>query len=393
MKKRVFLLATAIVVGFLLGFMTGTLRFQDWPQTFADPAAGEGVLPLESWGNGTDNVAQRPRVEVERVFDLGVISEDVQEISHDFVLRNAGEQPLQLSLGPTSCHCTGATISQTTVPPGESATIAVQLQLRNLKGTLEQSVLLYTNDPDFAEISLTLTGKREAPVWWQEPEWNVGRLLENQEKTTRIPLFSSEETPLEVTELAWEEETLEPFLEGTVESLAPEELRNVPEAKSGKVLVLTLKPGLPRGAFQQKLRLKTNSAKRPELSLMIHGVVGEPLTLHGQGWNEEKGILTLDSLHQGEKLERTLWLIVKGENYDRYPLEIKGVTPDFVQVKLGETSRMKETQTSRTPLTITIPADAPACNYWGDQPEEMGLLLLQTNEEEPMRIGLRFTIF
>ncbi|MDO5113003.1 MAG: DUF1573 domain-containing protein, partial [Planctomycetia bacterium] len=354
---------------------------------------GEGVLPLEHLANAALKDAECPRVEVERVFDLGVVSEDVEEISHDFILRNAGQQPLRLSVGPTSCLCTVAVISQTTVASGESAAIQVQLQTANLRGTFEQSVLLYTNDPDFAEISLTLTGKRESPVWFHVPEWNVGRLVENQEKTTLISIFSSEERPLEVEELRWEEASLASFFEGSIESMTSEELQKIPEAKSGKVLRLTTKPGLPRGAFQQKLRLKTNSVKRPELSLMIHGVVGEPLTLYGQGWDEEKSIWTLDSLPQGKQLKRTLWLIVKGEDYERYPLEILEVKPDFIQVELGETSRMKETQTSRTPLILTLPAQSPACHYWGDQPEEMGSLLLRTKEKEPKCIGLRFTIF
>ena len=45
---------------------------------------------------------------------------------HVFVIRNAGDAPLELTEGPTTCKCTLARLGQNTVPPGGKATVMLQ---------------------------------------------------------------------------------------------------------------------------------------------------------------------------------------------------------------------------------------------------------------------------
>jgi len=86
--------------------------------------------------------------------------------SHEFAFTNAGEAPLELTKGATSCKCTISGLEQTLIPPGETANVKLEWKANpgGPGGDFRQTALILTNDPLRPEVTLTIQGKSFA-MW------------------------------------------------------------------------------------------------------------------------------------------------------------------------------------------------------------------------------------
>lgn len=137
---------------------------------FAFKATGK---PLETY-SASDS--QRPQLEINtRIQDLGQMK--VSDIkSADFVIKNTGQKPLQITNVSTSCNCTFAQVeidgkksprfsmhknplwTGEISPQKEAKIIAIyEPSLMPVQGSVERNVLFTTNDPQNPNVSLTLT--------------------------------------------------------------------------------------------------------------------------------------------------------------------------------------------------------------------------------------------
>lgn len=106
-------------------------------------AFGALAAPLPAESSKNDG----PRAEIEpEEFDFGSAQQE-QKLVHEFTVRNAGTQELEIRRISTSCGCTAALASDRTVAPGSSTALTVTLETRKYKGVVERSVSIATNDP------------------------------------------------------------------------------------------------------------------------------------------------------------------------------------------------------------------------------------------------------
>ncbi|MDO4550239.1 MAG: DUF1573 domain-containing protein [Planctomycetia bacterium] len=390
--KLFFLTVMAISLGVIFGTSLGLFRFYSWPHTLADMEAGKSDLdPSLSPENGLSI----PAVEVEKLKDFGLLPEGQTKISHHFLIKNTGTAPLKLQEISSSCRCTVAELEKTELKPGESIFAHMTVNADDIIGPFHQTVTFFTNDPQKPEVQLHMKGTVTVPLWVDTPERNIGRLIENTPFKTAVILYDQEKQPTKITEFIFEDPELAPFFQLKELPLSDEELKEAKNgASSGTKLEISILPGLPQGAFQQTLRLKTSSTKRPELKIRFHGIIGDQISIHGTGWNDATGTLNLGHVRQGEEFSRSIWIIARGEDYESYRFSIQKVVPEFVQIKLGETEKMGDSNTTRTPLTITIPAKSPKCDFFSENPQEIGRILLNTSKSDiPLQIYLRFVVF
>lgn len=61
------------------------------------------------------------------------------------LIKNTGTEVLQLDNIEASCGCTGTAPSQRTVPPGQSAVIAISFNSRNFTGKVHKTVTIHSN--------------------------------------------------------------------------------------------------------------------------------------------------------------------------------------------------------------------------------------------------------
>ena len=98
--------------------------------------------------------------------------------SHEFVVRNAGDGPLTLRKGTTSCTCTvsdfeaiegGSADGTRVVPPGGETKIRVQWKGKPPGGPFRQQATILTDDPRRPEVVFTVEGT-VVPTWKAIPD-------------------------------------------------------------------------------------------------------------------------------------------------------------------------------------------------------------------------------
>jgi hypothetical protein len=108
--------------------------------------------------------AEPPNVVIEPLrHEFGKVLEG-EELSHVFVVKNTGGQPLEISAVRPSCGCTAAVLADKVVPPGGSTQIEVKFRTQGRLGKNNKTVSVITNDPDSGTLQLGFSADVEAIV-------------------------------------------------------------------------------------------------------------------------------------------------------------------------------------------------------------------------------------
>lgn len=105
-----------------------------------------------------------PSVEVEsRRHDFGVIPEG-DFPAHLFILRNGGDETLEILNVKTSCGCTAGRATARKIAPGETGSIEVRYESAGRPGAFDKDITVRTNDPERPVIHLAIAGSVVAPL-------------------------------------------------------------------------------------------------------------------------------------------------------------------------------------------------------------------------------------
>ena len=69
-----------------------------------------------------------------------------EEKKHTFKIRNTGEGPLQLEVGPSTCKCTVGSLSKKNVLPGEEVNVELTWKAKEVSQNFAQSATIWTSD-------------------------------------------------------------------------------------------------------------------------------------------------------------------------------------------------------------------------------------------------------
>lgn len=92
-------------------------------------------------------------------YDFGVIKQN-DKVSHDFLVKNTGKNPLIISNCKATCGCTIPNWQKTPIMPTETSKIHVVFDSQNKIGKQLKAITVYTNTEPPQTI-LTLTGMVE----------------------------------------------------------------------------------------------------------------------------------------------------------------------------------------------------------------------------------------
>lgn len=102
--------------------------------------------------------AGAPRLEVSSPeFDFGQVYAG-EQVEHLFQLSNQGDAALVIDRVRSSCGCTAALLSESTLAPGESAELKVHFDSTRFSHAVVKTVYLYSNDPQQPVVQLSLRG-------------------------------------------------------------------------------------------------------------------------------------------------------------------------------------------------------------------------------------------
>jgi hypothetical protein len=331
---------------------------------------------------------------VDDSFDFGELDSS-KDGSHDFKFTNIGASPLQLTRGASTCRCTVGEIADAQVPPGESTTVKITWKSKHYAGPFKQSVTINTNDPNRREVILTISGEYTEPVHLDADELNFGQIVGDEPVMREARIFSKlSNLSQRILGQKFTEPDLAKFFQVDIRPLTTGEMKNAHGMASGVAVKVTVKPGLPPGTFGQTILMQTNIAVMPELRLLLSGSMGKDVSIAGNGWDDELGVLRIGPVKTGTAIQRQLQILARGASAKNVRYNVVHVEPDFLKVKLGEPELLAGSRLSRTMLTIEIPARTAAAKYMGDNGDKPAEIDIDTTSPEvhQLRIRVRFTV-
>lgn len=206
--------------------------------------------------------AQSPRLVVEEsTYHFG----DVQTgdvIEHVFTLNNQGDAPLHITDTRSSCGCTVAQLSSTSIEPGAQATLMARFNLAGRSGTQQSVITLTTDDPEQPTYQLSMKGQVSQPLTIRPNRIFYGQINSDTASDRVVEITYTEGNELEILSV-----------EPTSEHLAVTFQNNVAERRH--TVTIRSVPPLPQGLLQETVRLKTSNPKWPTIELpVIAQVVG-----------------------------------------------------------------------------------------------------------------------
>lgn len=406
MKKNLqtvfFAVLTGAAVGILLGIWTADGR--NWEIAMENPeywearqAAQESVVQDALEGKIKTARVETPEIE----FDFGVKEKNQATVtgSHDFPVKNVGTAPLTLKEKSKSCFCTEFSIAKKTLLPGESTTVNVKWDAERGGGSFKQSVLISTNDPVRPEIFFNVKGLFSAPVVCN-PNQLLFSGISNTEANSRefhILGFGSESDgtpkPLQISDADVTvsdpdhfEVTLQP---GSLDEMTEEAKNNEVLGKATALIkgVMTIRPGLAHGAFQEIVRFKTARPELPFLEMMVEGQIAGSISISGAKYDKHKtGQLMIGpvSSAKGSVDSFRLTLFDPTVIADAKTVRVESVRPDWLKVRFHypDAEVQKTMPVKWVDAEVEIPSGSPQERYSGPGLSATGEIVIGIGEGE-----------
>jgi hypothetical protein len=383
----------ALGLGLLVGFGSSLWRF-GWPKSGSqlDPRImlGETTGTLRSSAKvavalkTADGKLERGKTRV----DFGVTTTDRKDRA-EFVFSNEGDAPLTLrhGEGDSSCRCAIGQVANGEVPPGEGTIVTLEWDTTEQQGQFRHHAIVHTNDPRTPRVRLEVNGTVARGVSVFPQDLLLGRIPRREPKSVsfQVEAFRSDDFKIESCQLA--DDAFAAFVDFKIEKLQKDKLQN--QAKAGYRVEVTLKPGLPLGEFQHKIRLTTNQSAPKELPL-VGTVIGDITVGSGAGWVSELQFLHLGQVDSSVESQHRLHLMVRGEHREKLQLQVKSTTPPNLKAAFEKPESLKTIV--RWPLVITIPRGTPAMDHLASS--NHGKIVIQSDhpEEKELIIPVSFAV-
>jgi hypothetical protein len=391
----------AVVLGVGLGIGTTVAEF--W--SARELLYKDGTLPSAS----DEAVAPSgPPAKVEVVgggkFDFGAMQAH-ETRAHEFTIRNIGEGPLTLSLIGTTCQCTVAGLEKGAVPPGGESQVKLEWKTQDLTDAYEHSAELRTNDPDYPVVRLTIRGRVLAPARADPAEIELGSIRASQDDESsdvarrEVKLFGYMPKPLAVIGHSLTNSESKDQFQVSVAPMSADVLAQEPDARSGLVLSLTVKSGLPLGTIRQTIRLETSAPGAETIEIPIYGLVEGDLSLAyvrgAKDFVADLSVLRLGKLQRGKGAEVQMYVLVKGKHRKTTKISVEKTEPaQALLAELGAASEIGNGNVMRYPLVIRVSPDSPAISRMGGTAEGLGNIVLRTDHPvtKEVRLHVQFAI-
>jgi hypothetical protein len=375
------LLAIAALAGVLIGTSNLVVEVMATREVFdlAELKKDPGPEPKQP----KDTTLPQPKIEVVNgdTFDFGSM-ERFATMEHTFKIRNVGQAPLQMEARRTSCKCTFTHITDSTCPPGESIEVTLEWTGKAAEGKPEfqQVAELGTNDPDMPILRLRINGYVTENVRALPDELALGRVASNDGATAELRLFGFRSDTIDVEEFSWQNEKTASYFDLSFEPLSAEEVSEEKGATCGLLAKVEVKPGMPLGPINQRLRVSLNVGKLADVNIPIRGeVTSDILIASNRDYNSPKSLLHFGILRQGENAEAKLDMYVRGEHRNNVEFSVGEMDPPgYFDVVIGEPVSLNNGKTIKRSVTIGVKQGVAPINRMGAALAPHGLIVLET---------------
>lgn len=203
----------------------------------------------------------------EPIKDVGTVPKG-EKIVHDFVIRNAGDAPLQITQVQPACGCTVADFDKT-VAPGQTGKIHAAVDTATFNGAIAKGVTVFTNDPDTPSIELTIKAKVE-PYISVKPGYARYIYVKGEPGKPVIgqTLWTPDGTAMDIVGV----DSPKPYLKTSFREARAEERQADVKGKQWRVEI-ELADDAPTGALAETVTIRTNHPKQKMVQIPISGFV------------------------------------------------------------------------------------------------------------------------
>lgn len=343
---------------------------------------------LRPWQVGEVRMGRLPagpagRADVaETVHDFGTIGLGAAG-AHEFVVHNAGDGPLVLSRGATSCTCTvsgfdgGSAEARKVVEPGASTRVRIEWKGKNA-GPFRQQATILTDDPRRPELVFVVEGG-VLPTWRAEPPAiHLPRVSASAGEQAATTIFTFGREQPAVRSIAIDHPQAAQFFSLATTPLGADEIAAEPGATGGFRVVLDVKPGLPLGPLRQTISVVLDAPEQVTVELPVEATVAGDLVLAGPGWDSTRQALVLGTVSGRKGLRTRVFLTVKGSASERIRPMVREVDPEVLDVTVGDPSAIGSGGAVRIPLDIVVPPGSRPLNRLCTDSGPAGRIVLDT---------------
>ena len=205
-------------------------------------------------------MAAAPKAVVEApVVDVGKVKKG-EPIRQEFVIRNAGDAPLELTEVKPSCGCTVAEFDKV-IAPGGRGKVKVVVETDAFGGGIAKSVAVFTNDVESPRLNLVVKADVREPVIVR-PGYARFITVQGQPAEDSVQTVSATDgRAIQVLSVA----SPYPFVEASHSREPGDEGRWRVE--------LSLDPGAPVGPMADYVVVRTDHPDQPEVKIAVSGLV------------------------------------------------------------------------------------------------------------------------
>ncbi|MCE9547845.1 MAG: DUF1573 domain-containing protein [Planctomycetia bacterium] len=376
----------AVVLGVGIGMAATLSEFGssgDERPTLA--TSGSPLLPV---------VGPPPKVVlIEPHYEFGEMDQD-DVGRHTFVLRNDGPGVLSLDKGTPSCKCTIASISTQSVEPGQTADIAVEWKPAYVSGEFGRSITFHTNDPAKPVVAFEIHGQVLTTFRLDPSAIVMGSVSPKESREATAKLFAFKDSNFEILGHEFGSKPTAEHFGFLYEPLPPEELAKV-KAKSGYLLTVVVREGMPIGPLIQTLTIKTSLNTKTPITLPIYGQIAPEISLVGPSeFNHEKNILFMGVTPKGKGHAVQLRMFLCGPRRSDVKFTVDKVVPGDLKVNIGKPTPLPGGTSMQVPILVEVPNNAQPVALMGTTPEEMGQIVLHSNHPDykELKINVRMAV-
>jgi hypothetical protein len=249
-----------------------------WPVRASAQTAPQAQNPLDLRETPQPAVqagAVPPLAIEQPVHDFGTLVKG-DEVSHTFVLRNTGEEPVNVVFVKPSCGCTVAEFDKV-IPPGGEGEVTVALDTMMITGKTSSGLEVFAEGSETAMATLELRAE-VVPKLLAHPGYARWIYVQHEEEGTIVnTVYSNDGAEFEILSV----ETPAPSLVASFRPAAPEERR---EKVTGSQWLVdaTLESSAPVGAITGYLVIHTTHPLQKVMEIPLSGFVRPTLFVDPQ---------------------------------------------------------------------------------------------------------------
>jgi hypothetical protein len=149
----------------------------------------------------TSGFAKGPRIHVDAPEYTFGIADSQSVIEHTFVIKNTGDETLDVASVKSTCGCAVASLGERSVPPGGETRVGVKLTLRGRKGLLSKSIFVSTNDRKNPRCRLTMAGEVRDAIRVSPGRLVFSRVVPGKEAVRDINLDAFGDKPFRILKI------------------------------------------------------------------------------------------------------------------------------------------------------------------------------------------------